>query len=352
MSWNKFYVTQASLMVLSSTANTLSTKWADHLHAESSDGQVRSFSHPFVQACSSFFGEFLCLLLYKASHSCRHLQAKKKIGEEEENVVNFNPLIFIIPAVCDMVGTSLMYIGLNLTYASSYQMLRGAVIVFVALLSVAFLGREVSKKEWLGIFFTIIGLTTVGLSNHFLKSSSMVDLDSNSIITGDLLIVLATMIRAIEMVYEEKFCVSKDIPPLQAVGWEGAFGFMILSTLMFPMSYVKVGPPFSNNAQSVLEDFPDAIVQMRNNKLIVLALAGAVVSTSLSNYAGVYIMKHLTSTTRMVLETIPTLFVWLSSICLGWQTFHPLQILGFALVVLGMCLYNNITSGFCQFRCS
>lgn len=49
---------------------------------------------------------------------------------------------------------------------------------------------------------------------------------------------------------------------------------MILSTLMFPMSYVKVGPPFSNNAQSVLEDFPDAIVQMRNNKLIVLALAG------------------------------------------------------------------------------
>ena len=38
---------------------------------------------------------------------------------------NFNPLIFLPPALCDMLGTSLAYIGLNLTFASSFQMLRG-----------------------------------------------------------------------------------------------------------------------------------------------------------------------------------------------------------------------------------
>lgn len=37
----------------------------------------------------------------------------------------FNPWIFMPPAMCDMIATSLMYIGLTLTYASSFQMLRG-----------------------------------------------------------------------------------------------------------------------------------------------------------------------------------------------------------------------------------
>ena len=38
---------------------------------------------------------------------------------------NFNPLIFFPPAMFDMIATSLMYVGLALTYSSSFQMLRG-----------------------------------------------------------------------------------------------------------------------------------------------------------------------------------------------------------------------------------
>lgn len=39
---------------------------------------------------------------------------------------------------------------------------------------------------------------------------------------GDMLIVMAQIITACQMVYEEKYVVDKDIPPLQAVGWEGS----------------------------------------------------------------------------------------------------------------------------------
>ena len=38
--------------------------------------------------------------------------------------------VFLPPALCDMTATSVQYIGLTLTYASSFQMLRGAVIIF------------------------------------------------------------------------------------------------------------------------------------------------------------------------------------------------------------------------------
>lgn len=44
---------------------------------------------------------------------------------EEPTIPKFNPFIFLPPAICDVLGTSLMYIGLNLTTASSFQMLRG-----------------------------------------------------------------------------------------------------------------------------------------------------------------------------------------------------------------------------------
>lgn len=54
-----------------------------------------------------------------------------------------------------------------MTSASSFQMLRGAVIIFTGLLSVAFLGRRLVKSQWLGIFITILGLVIVGLADFF-----------------------------------------------------------------------------------------------------------------------------------------------------------------------------------------
>ena len=45
---------------------------------------------------------------------------------------------------------------------------------------------------------------------------------------------------AFQSVYEEKVLVKYDIPPLLAVGWEGVFGFSVLSLLLIPMGYWKV----------------------------------------------------------------------------------------------------------------
>lgn len=52
-----------------------------------------------------------------------------------------------------------------MTSASSFQMLRGSVVVFTGLLSVAFLGRRLELSQWLGIGATILGLLVVGLAD-------------------------------------------------------------------------------------------------------------------------------------------------------------------------------------------
>lgn len=101
-----------------------------------------------------FLGEILCLLAFKfiwystAKYriermtyegdptsplvQCWPIQIKKDIGLTQGRQV-FNPLIFWVAAILDMLSTCLSYFALNLTTASSFQMLRGSVMVFTAL---------------------------------------------------------------------------------------------------------------------------------------------------------------------------------------------------------------------------
>jgi hypothetical protein len=80
-----------------------------------------------------FVGEALCFLVYEIIYRC--FKNKTQDKEPEPGTFNvqsliagnrdFNPLI-LLPAAClDTLGTSISYTGLNLTYASSFQMLNG-----------------------------------------------------------------------------------------------------------------------------------------------------------------------------------------------------------------------------------
>ncbi|XP_050530933.1 solute carrier family 35 member F6-like [Daktulosphaira vitifoliae] len=347
--YTKFQILLAIGMVFTGSINTLSVKWADNLYAKGSDGNFRKFDHPFVQSLSMFLGEFLCLIFFKLA---LRYHLKRQYPIEDSPIIKgnqqFNPFLFFIPAMCDMVATSLMYIGLNFTYASSFQMLRGAVIIFTAIFSKFFVNREVTLRHWLGIITIIIGLATVGASDFLLSKTVKINRSYTpvGIITGDLLILFAQIITAVQMVYEEKYVVSNDIPPLQAVGWEGVFGFLSMSILLVPFYFIIVGLPFANNSRGSIEDFPDAIIQIMNNKLILLALIGNIFSIAYFNFAGISVAKEISATTRMVLDSVRTFFIWTFSLVVGWQNFHPLQPVGFLLLLIGMCIYNNLLLAF------
>lgn len=266
--------------------------------------------------------------------------------------------------MCDMIATSIMYVGLILTFASSFQMFRGeflahfkisseihnpfftlfigSVIVFVGILSVAFLQRNLVRREWTGILFIIIGLVVVGAAD-FMAPNAAEGHPRNNIITGDLLIILAQIITAVQMVYEEKYVSGLNIPALQAVGWEGFFGFSVLSLLLVPMYYIQVAAPFSSNPDGgSLEDFFDAIAQIKNSGQLGVALSGTVVSIAFFNFAGISVTKEMSATTRMVLDSVRTVVIWVVALGVGWQDFHWLQVLGFVGLIFGMCLYNNV----------
>jgi hypothetical protein len=95
-----------------------------------------------------------------------------------------------------------------------------AIIIFTGLLSsTAFLGRLLKAREWLGMLTVIMGLSVVGASDFIFGSGSSNN-SINSIITGDLLIVMAQIVTASQMVWEDKFVTKHNVPLLQAVGWD------------------------------------------------------------------------------------------------------------------------------------
>ena len=71
------------------------------------------------------------------------------------------------------------------------------------------------------MFLVVCGLTLVGVSDIVFNNSDSEKTDLNSIITGDLLIVMAQVIVAIQMVYEERVLSRHNVAPMQAVGLEG-----------------------------------------------------------------------------------------------------------------------------------
>lgn len=76
------------------------------------------------------------------------------------------------------------------------------------------------------------------------------------------------------MVVEEKYVAGQDIPSLQAVGWEGVFGFLGIGLLMIPLNYISAPPPFADNPRGTLEDTLDAFIQIGNSGRLLMAIVG------------------------------------------------------------------------------
>lgn len=46
---------------------------------------------------------------------------------------------------------------------------------------------------------------------------------------------------AAQIVLEEKFVLQSNVPPLQAVGWEGIFGLVCTGVLLVLLYFVRIG---------------------------------------------------------------------------------------------------------------
>jgi hypothetical protein len=156
---------------------------------------------------------------------------------------------------------------------------------------------------------------------------------------GDALVVAAQAGTALQFVLEEAFLRRYRVPALLAVGLEGAWGAALSAAVLLPLaSRIRPAGP----GTPPLDDLSAAARELRANPRLLAASLLSVFSVAAFNFCGIGVTKRLSGASRATIDATRTLFVWLFALSCGWERVLPLQLLGFAVLVAGSSLYNEI----------
>ena len=113
------------------------------------------------------------------------------------------------------------------------------------------------------------------------------------------------------------------------VAWEGIFGLLVTLVLQLILHFT-VG--VSKAGKYGYFDADEGYRQVFNDRAIGLSSFAIMVSIGGFNFFGLSVTRSISATSRSIIDTCRTLFIWIVSLGLGWETFKWLQVVGFALV--------------------
>ncbi|EXJ63671.1 hypothetical protein A1O7_00006 [Cladophialophora yegresii CBS 114405] len=363
----------------------------------------RTFEQPVIQTVQMFIGESGCWLvilgfyLYRyfvlrskdapllyqpvstedvddhdtgrpSSHGAAVDPALKPLVPNADNrasLKGWKLVLLGLPACCDITGTTLMNVGLLFVAASIYQMTRGALVLFVGLFSVLFLKRKLYLYHWFSLVIVVLGVALVGLAgaiytgdrNSPAPKETNLELVRTMVlaarqvaveaadpavvrtIVGIFLIAFAQIFTATQFCLEEWILENYALEPLKVVAWEGLFG-LIVTVLLQVILHFTVG--VSKAGKYGYFDAAEGYHQVFTNRAIGISSLAIMVSIGGFNFFGLSVTRSISATSRSIIDTCRTLFIWIVSLGLGWETFKWLQVVGFALLVYGTFMFNDL----------
>lgn len=323
------------LMLISGALNTLLMKFMvlqEVPSGPSPSSEKKGFEHPYFQTLLMMVGEFLCLIAYRVSRRSEDARAFAAAPKS----------VFAVACLFDWVATTLVNMAYIYIPASIVQMCRGAIVLFTCLLSVSFLGRRQHAHHVLGVALVVIGITAVSFSafinphhalTHGAATTSGAPAEGPSVyarILGISLCLFAQVFQASMIVYEEKIMSQYTVPPLAVVGMEGAFGILIGSVLL---SFLNV---------TGIEDTRVAVYQMGHSTPLLTAVIASIFSIAFFNFSGVTVTQQASAVARSTIDVSRTILIWAAELLLGWNTFNPLQLVGFVVLAAGTMIYNKL----------
>ena len=91
-----------------------------------------------------------------------------------------------------------------------------------------------------------------------------------------------------------------------------------------------------------IEDSINAIELMLENRILLIQSFLIIVSIAIFNSSAFKIFKLASTTVASTIDICRTVIIWVVFLLLGKETFIPLQLLGFTIVVLGTLKFNKI----------
>ncbi|EPY37023.1 hypothetical protein STCU_00275 [Strigomonas culicis] len=412
------------------TVQTLSLKWSDQLTATDrfgrsveSDGAaavgasvVYSFAHPFSQAFFMFCAEASCLVVFVLYLLYLVLVSQRAVGggdaaapastvDPQEPLLpppraslsarwaevracyfpqSFNATVFLLPGGADFLASVVQNVGMTMTAASLYQMLRGATVLYMFLLSVLWLGRRFNKVQVVGMVVVMLGLTCVGLSSLLRRGASAeADAAVQQQLLGNALVLAAQALHAYQGVCEERLFALYRVHPLFVVGMEGLYGVLLSVTLLallqllptaswdahvtgvrevaratgagslyapYNSSWVAAAYAAEHAGRSPpkvpFDDIVLTLDQMRGDARCFIAIVVCYIPSGFFyNFCQLTIIKHLSAAGTVMLGSLRNITIWVVCLLLPavfGETFNVVQCLGFCLLVAGNVLFHKV----------
>jgi len=239
-------------------------------------------------------------------------------AQQVKQKTNINPLLIAIPATCDFMASTLMFIALTMVPASIYQMMRGLIVVITALLSVIFLGRKLYRHHWTAIFCIVAGVTIVGAVALLFPEGG--DDTNGSEALGILLLLGSQLFAGAMFIIEEKLLGDYYLDPFLIVGTEGMWGLCYYLAILTIMQLVKCNGALCNFGY--LENSSYVFEQYSQNGWLVAQSFGIMASIACFNSFGIAVTKYASAAQRSTIDTSRTLLIWIFSCWFLGETFH------------------------------
>ncbi|CAI2372902.1 unnamed protein product [Moneuplotes crassus] len=326
------------------------------LNSSLSEGEY--FHHPFFLTLLLFIGEMCSFIVvwvkdwidkrkYPLSRSSSESGAHESSENNPEALLirekrlrtDYNPLVLAIPMLCDVTATILMIVSYINVQASVAQMIGSSIIFVVAIEAVFFLGKKLYRHHYLGATLVVIGLLLVALS-AFLHESETVDGNTPlAIITA----FLSSIMQGNQFITEEKLLRTYHLRSFEVVAWEGLWGCILLVLILPALQYIPCSNSICNHG--VVEDSLFALKQIFSEPRMIILCILVFFFICIYNGFGLAVTKMISSTNRVVVRQMKIVLIWIFFLVYpyeGGESFKPLQLIGFIVLVIGVFLYNEV----------
>ncbi len=251
-----------------------------------------------------------------------------------------------VPALFDLCATALGTLGLLLLPLSMWQLLRGSVMVFVAIMKHFALGDELAPSMWCGVLIVTAAISLVGLVGAADVPSG--DAALGDTLAGVLLTLSGTFVSSVQFAVEEKLMSGKvAAPPMLLVGMEGACGLMLTALVVYPIYYALPGEDHGH-----FEDVANTLTKLGHSaEARGMALCYTVL-VFLFNVFGMQVTQRLSAVWKAILNNLRPASIWATQLVLHGLTAGRfgeawagdaswLQLGGLGLLVFGIAVYNG-----------
>lgn len=355
-------------LVLTGSANTIVNKIQQNTVSLN-----QKYEHQkFITFCM-FIGEFICLGIYYIQECLKNKKETQDLKEEgneetknceiktqensegkEDSLPEPKWYIYPIATFFDLGGSTIIFISLTFLASSVFEMLNGAVIILTAIGSIIFLKRKYYSHHYFSMGIVIAGLIIIALDAVLQDEGK-----SKNPILGIILCIGGQVFYVVIYMIEETLLKGYKVSPLKVVGLEGFWGTVIYIVLFFPFYFIRCESwgMFQSLCVKVVDDgqtiyrFEDAIFalkQIYNSNILLILVIVFIFSNGVFNFCGISVTKYASSTARTIIDPIKTTIIWgYFLINIGGtedtkEKFHWEQLVGFALMVCGSLIFNEI----------